>query len=82
MKIVFFPGKNSPVKTYRSYFPTLELVSPDEVENPEKVLCHSLGLKNAVEYYRGKGEKLTIISIWCENRWNSRWNTSDQFLSI
>jgi len=48
--VVFFPGKNTPLKRYRSYFPHLILDRPKEGENPDVVLCHSRGLDHAIQY--------------------------------
>lgn len=48
IRVLFFPGRNTPIKRYRSYFPTLEL-SVDE-PHPTVILCHSAGIVPALAY--------------------------------
>jgi len=51
MEILFFPEKNTPLKRYMSYFPSLRLVVKrieDIHECPAVVLCHSRGIDSAL----------------------------------
>ncbi len=51
MKLAFFPGKNTPLKHYRSYFPHFALYTPEcKEENIEVILCHSRGIDDAIRY--------------------------------
>ena len=50
MKIAIFPGKNTPLKRYKSYFTNIELYIPTQHDKPNIVLCHSLGYKHAIEF--------------------------------
>lgn len=60
-KILFFPGKNTPLKRYVSYFPSLELVT--FIDEPTTILCHSRGLDNAIKYCTENNIKPLIVSM-------------------
>lgn len=45
-EVMFFPGKNTPLKRYVSYFPKLSLTASQN----DIILCHSRGLDHAVQY--------------------------------
>lgn len=48
--VTLFPGKNTPFKRYISYFRKhLNIISPDEKETTDIVLCHSLGIIDALK---------------------------------
>lgn len=63
MEILFFPGKNTPLKRYTSYFPGIELSTQTQIENPTLILCHSKGLKNAIEYVTNRNIQPMIIAM-------------------
>lgn len=49
LKVGVFPGKDMPLKRYKSYFPTLILEESKE-DNLLVVLCHSKGIEKAMQY--------------------------------
>lgn len=50
MELIIFPGKNTPIKRYRPYFPSFKLKEIREGDNPKVVLCHSRGIIDALTY--------------------------------
>lgn len=62
MRVAFFPGKGTPLKRYKPYFPNIELYIPNNDE-PDVILCHSLGYKHAVEFCRNNdiSPKLVVM---------------------
>ena len=53
MDLIIFPGNNTSIKRYRSYFPKYNLYSPREItlgDKPNVILCHSIGILNALNY--------------------------------
>lgn len=61
--IAFFPGKDTPLKRYKSYFPGFSLKIPEDGEYPFVILCHSRGLQHAVDFCIRNNIKPTIISM-------------------
>lgn len=49
MKVLFFPGKNTPVKRYVSYLRGLSLITT-KTKDCKVILCHSRGLANALQH--------------------------------
>lgn len=62
-KILFFPGKDTPIKRYTCYFPTLDLVTEMGNEPVTHILCHSLGLHHAIEYCLEHDHRPVIIAM-------------------
>ena len=50
MDLIIFPGKNTPIKRYRSYFPKYNLREIAPGDKPDVILCHSIGIVNALNY--------------------------------
>lgn len=52
MFVLFFPGRNKPVKSYQCYFPNLTLVTDPEDKriNVNTILCHSRGIEMALQF--------------------------------
>ena len=65
MNVVFFPGKDTPIKRYVSYFPTLVLIETNDnvnnIDNP--ILCHSKGIIDAIKYCSLIDREITVISM-------------------
>jgi hypothetical protein len=61
--IAFFPGKDTPLKRYKSYFPGFSLKIPEDGEYPTVILCHSRGLQHAVDFCIRNNINPTIISM-------------------
>jgi len=59
-KILFFRGRNTPLKRYVSYFLKIRLVEEVDVI-PKVVLCHSRGFEHAVQYCIEHDIKPTIV---------------------
>jgi hypothetical protein len=47
-ELIFFPGKNTPIKRYKPYFYQFQLREAKQGDDPEVVLCHSLGIASAI----------------------------------
>jgi hypothetical protein len=64
IKVLFFPGKNTPLKRYKSYFPTFDLTQFYDVSNPPKIImCHSAGIHDALLWVRTHSSKLCIVCM-------------------
>jgi hypothetical protein len=63
MDIRFFPGKDTPLKRYVSYFHGLNLMVNIPVESGAIVLCHLKGLADAIEYCKEFNVQPCIISM-------------------
>ena len=61
MDLVIFPGKNTPIKRYRSYFRGYNLREIEPGEKPSIILCHSIGITRALEYCTGNDVLNTAI---------------------
>lgn len=51
--LIIFPGKNTPIKRYRSYFPKFNLKKINIYDKPEHItviLAHSIGILDALNY--------------------------------
>jgi len=48
--LIIFPGKNCSLKRYKSYFKNFNLTEIQENDDPKVILCHSIGLVNAIKY--------------------------------
>jgi len=62
-EVIFFPGKDTPLKRYVSFFPSLKLKLASEQDNPKLILCHSRGLENAIKYCAMRGINPIIIAM-------------------
>lgn len=51
MRVLLLPGKNTPFKRYKPYFPALELLANDDA--PDVILCHSAGIEGALAHPSG-----------------------------
>ena len=60
--IMFFPGKNMPLKRYTSYFRRINLILSDPL-NTNVFLSHSRGIVDAIEYCINNNINPTIISM-------------------
>jgi hypothetical protein len=50
IKVLFFPGKNMPLKRYTAYFRGVELMVPDKLDTKINVIvCHSRGIDDAIK---------------------------------
>lgn len=61
--VLFFPGKNKPLKQYTSYFPRLQLCLPPLEPTPAVLLCHSKGLTDAILYLNERKEQRPIVAM-------------------
>ncbi len=61
----FFPGKNTPLKRYRSYFRNLTLIIPNNTNSDtvKSILCHSRGLEHAIKYCTDNNINPMIVSM-------------------
>lgn len=60
--VLFFPGKDTPLKRYVSYFPTL-ILNTIGSGNEDVILCHSRGLFNAIQYCHEHKISPLIVSM-------------------
>jgi hypothetical protein len=63
MNVLFFPGKDTPIKRYVSYFPSLILTEPNENIVDMNILCHSRGLSDAISYCQKYDVHPLIVSM-------------------
>jgi hypothetical protein len=63
MDLIIFPGKNTPLKRYRPYFPGYALREIKEGDNPDVVLCHSWGIIDALKYCNEHNIRPRIVSM-------------------
>jgi hypothetical protein len=52
MNIIFFPGKNTPLKRYKSYFKPYILTENCNDSNHSVIVCHSIGIDKALQQNR------------------------------
>lgn len=55
MEVVLFPGYNCHQKLYESYFPKLQLISPENITKYDQhitILTHSIGIVDAILWVR------------------------------
>jgi hypothetical protein len=50
MDLIIFPGKNTPLKRYKSYFKGFNIREIKDGDRPNVIMCHSLGIVTALEY--------------------------------
>jgi len=50
MELIIFPGKNTPLKRYRSYFSKYNLREITDEDKPNVILCHSIGIEKALNH--------------------------------
>ena len=63
VEVLFFPGKNTPLKRYIPYFKKLVLKIPREEIETLTILCHSKGLENAIQYCKKNNLTSRIVSM-------------------
>ena len=63
MDLIIFPGKNTPIKRYRSYFPKCNLREITDDDEPDVILCHSIGIINALNHCIEHKLSTTIVCM-------------------
>ena len=63
MELIIFPGKDTPLKRYSSYFRDYKLREIQDGDTPSTVLAHSLGIVTAINYCRKYKINPRIVSI-------------------